>query len=188
MGTDIHMDVQTRQGNEWVTKLRPDIRRSYLLFAWLGNVRNGFGFAGVRTFSPLKPLSDRRGFPEDYKAEFPDYDFGHRYGAHWSNHSESWLHLSEILTAESQQVTQTGIVGLEQFLVLGGKPPESWSGGVWGPDVHVDPPETIGPHTTHVEVSWGVDVRESLPSFLAEVEQWRRIYGPETRIVFGFDS
>lgn len=39
--------------------------RNYDVFAILGNVRNGYGFAGTPTSTGFEPISDCRGLPED---------------------------------------------------------------------------------------------------------------------------
>lgn len=73
MGTDIHPIVQVRREGVWENvKIPEDGRygnildgRHYDLFAILGNVRNGYGFAGVVTGSGFVPISDCRGIPED---------------------------------------------------------------------------------------------------------------------------
>ena len=37
--------------------------RSYKVFSFLANVRNGYGFAGIETYQPIKPIENPRGFP-----------------------------------------------------------------------------------------------------------------------------
>lgn len=81
MGTDIHPVVQVRRGGVWeFVEIPKEDRygnildhRWYDLFAILGNVRNGFGFAGVATGSGFKPISDSRGLPEDFPAVDESY-------------------------------------------------------------------------------------------------------------------
>lgn len=78
MGTDIHPVVQVRRGGAWeFVEIPKDEKYEYLnilngrwydLFAILGNVRNGHGFAGVVTGSGFTPISDGRGLPEDFPA------------------------------------------------------------------------------------------------------------------------
>jgi len=73
MGTDIHPIVQVRREGTWQNVTIPEDGRYgnildgrwYDLFAILGNVRNGRGFAGVVTGSGFVPISDCRGIPED---------------------------------------------------------------------------------------------------------------------------
>ena len=101
MGTDIHAMFQVRRETGWEdlpfvpgryadkfpwSKTQTpgwDGDRQYLLFAWLANVRNGHGFAGVYTHEPIVPLSDRIGFPEDFTLNGdPEEDPGQEYRRH----------------------------------------------------------------------------------------------------------
>lgn len=47
--------------------------RNYDVFAILGNVRNGTGFAGSVTSSGFEPISDNRGIPDDISRGLRDY-------------------------------------------------------------------------------------------------------------------
>ena len=125
MGTDIHGIMQAKKDGKWVDiPHNYDEDRHYALFAWLGNVRNGFGFAGIKTHEPLKPLSDRRGLP----ADFEHVDYGHQTtadclpeyeregfeGTKWmGDHSYSWVSSEEILGSEHPLVKQTGVLDTE---------------------------------------------------------------------------
>lgn len=84
MGTDIHSIVQVRKGGErfqlhdindappvapgeWVTvgvAVAGD-PRSYNTFAMLADVRNGRGFAGIKTSDGFPVIHEQRGLPED---------------------------------------------------------------------------------------------------------------------------
>ena len=74
MGTDIHLVVQVRRDGAWHFVDIPKEERYgnildhrwYDLFSILGNVRNGYGFAGVTTGSGFVPISDQRGLPKDF--------------------------------------------------------------------------------------------------------------------------
>jgi hypothetical protein len=108
--------------------------RSYIWFAVLANVRNGYGFAGVYTHEPLVPISEPRGLPEDIgegAAEFCEH----------YDHTPSYLTLKEILDYDwGQPLQQGGVVDAHTYRewVKNGRkgPPASWSGGVSGGDVH----------------------------------------------------
>lgn len=82
MGTDIHATFQRLEGEpgdqRWVEfKSEWEQDRDYLLFAILAGVRNGFGFAGVPIFSPVNPISELRGLPEDMRTVLGDHNVVH---------------------------------------------------------------------------------------------------------------
>lgn len=50
MGTDIHCTFQSKTDGRWADiPHKYEGNRHYFLFSWLAGVRNGFGFAGVKT-------------------------------------------------------------------------------------------------------------------------------------------
>lgn len=64
MGTDIHGVFQRRnpETKQWEDiPHKYEMNRHYQLFAMLAGVRNGTGFAGVKTGEPVKPISEPRG-------------------------------------------------------------------------------------------------------------------------------
>lgn len=67
MGTDIHSIVQVRKENKWVTVgvAVAGNPRSYNTFAMLADVRNGRGFAGIKTSDGFPVIHEQRGLPED---------------------------------------------------------------------------------------------------------------------------
>ena len=184
-----------------------------MLFAWLGNVRNGFGFAGCPIFTPIVPLSDNRGLPEDFTVSGEDSDShiipsseirGDRakyYTEEDSNpddpdclrfwmgdHSHSWLSADEILAADRPKVEREGIITIKEFKAWNGTScPESWCGGVGGPGVMVSIPEEITEATSHVKIHWVEDTQETLAYFVDKVKRLKEEHG-EVRFVFGFDS
>jgi len=148
MGTDIHVCVERRVNGVWNAVLKTrgyskedslywlDIDRNYSLFAILADVRNGFGFAGCDTGDGFVPISKPRGLPPDVSAKIlRDYDEG------WG-HSISWLTLQEILDYDWTQITKRRgwVNGIEYFNWIQynrrlGESPDSWSGGMYGPDI-----------------------------------------------------
>lgn len=67
MGTDMHSIVQVRKEGKWATvgvAVAGD-PRSYNTFAMLADVRNGRGFAGVKTSDGFPVIHEQRGLPED---------------------------------------------------------------------------------------------------------------------------
>lgn len=106
MGCDIHIIYKTKIKDVWkeVTVERTDGEdapfdyRSYGLFAFL---------AGVRNFSKIKPISEPRGLPENWKPENREavgfqsdsYQDGYFDGLH----SKSWLTIEELLNYDYDQ-------------------------------------------------------------------------------------
>ena len=152
MGTDIHAAIEFKGNGNWQALLFPnkyyglpgweeepeksaslDITRNYRLFSILGNVRNGYGFAGCDTGDGFVPMSDHRGTPEDVSSEAE--------AALSGEHSPSWVTLREILEYDwTNTVKHHGWVNgpaLEEFdrRSLFMKFPSQYSGSVAGPNV-----------------------------------------------------
>ena len=169
MGTDIH-GVFQRQNPE--TKAWEDIphnfrmERHYQLFAVLADVRNGTGFAGVKTGERVTPIAEPRGYPEDFvHACFcPDhgevcddrhpittievidprrreyYEDPRPMNIWMGDHSHSWLTADEMLAwlAAAPIVTKTGIIERSQYEAWDGESaPSDWCGGIWGANIVV---------------------------------------------------
>jgi len=192
MGTDVHSVFQKKTAEGWedIESEYPQDRH-YTLFAWIGNVRNGFGFAGVPTHNRIEPLSDNRGFPDDFKVVDEDRDpaaEGHL--SMWmGDHSHSWLSADEILAAEPPRILRTGVISIEQFRAWdGNSSPNIWCGSVSGPGVVVaGSPSEVKDDTSHVRIGWFEDTKESFAYFVDEVRRLKELHG-EVRFVFGFDS
>ncbi len=200
MGTDIHGVFQKKVGNKWedIPSLYEQDRH-YLLFAWLGNVRNGFGFAEII------PLSDNRSLPQYFEID--------GYGNHpitsldimdsrrreyheddepleiWmGDHSYSWLSADEIINGEKPRIMRTGIISIEQLKIWDGiSEPDSYSGGVSGPGIVVSNWKEVTEKTTHVQIEWFENTADTLAYFVDEVKRLKNKYG-YVRFVFGFDS
>ena len=206
MGCDVHGVWQAKKDGKWVDiESSWEQDRHYFLFSWLANVRNGYGFAGIPTYSPIKPIAEPRGIPKDFEC---DGDFihpvprleilGSRSEYHgkdeplemWmGEHSHSWLTADEILAAPTpDKVWQTGVVPREFFDAWDGvNGPESWSGGISGKDVRVaDSPTDVKEDSTHVRI-WWIKAADTLKYFTDEVRRLKELHG-EVRLVFGFDS
>jgi len=101
--------------------------RNYVVFAILGNVRNGHGFAGVYTHDPLPFISDGRGVPDDATP-----------GAlAWlsSEHSATWCSLAEIMDYPWRApIHRGGVITIQQYARLRGTgdAPGNWCGGIDG--------------------------------------------------------
>lgn len=168
MGTDIHLyvEVSDEDGNwqeikrpytgDWYgpvsgwspwwddeAKNLPDpTGRNYNLFAFLADVRNGSGFAGVPTHTPVTPQFPRRGIPDNisYLEPIYDEDGDQIAGSSWlGDHSFTWATLDELLALDwSVEFASTGLVGPEEYSRYKEQGmPESWSGGVWGQGIKI---------------------------------------------------
>lgn len=107
------------------------IGRNYDLFAILANVRNGRGFAGIKTSEGFEPMDMPRGLPVDVTAEVA------KQSDDWDSdgHSHSWFLLSDLLSYDydKQGTTQYGVVnshGYQEFKEKG--KPSMYSGDVSG--------------------------------------------------------
>lgn len=202
MGTDIHSVFQAKLANgKWIdVPTKYDEGRHYYLFAWLADVRNGYGFAGVRTHDPITPLSLHRGLPDDFEvdqygyhpSEIACYRTSMNGTVKWmGDHSFTWLTADEILSATPPHSTtqRSGIVELSVYHTWkesGNMQPESWCGGVDGPNVVVSEESEINDSTTHVRCMWDIPGSE-FDYFIDEVKRLVDEYG-EVRMVMGFDS
>jgi hypothetical protein len=141
MGTDIHTIVQVRRSGTWERVSAPDALgdRNYNLFAVLGDVRNGFGFAGIKTSSGFDPISSSRGLPEDVGFTVDEqfvhcarhYTVPHDDDALWDcdecswlgDHSYGYVTLRELLDYDWDGKT-TELTGVVPLL------PNDWVGSV----------------------------------------------------------
>lgn len=129
MGCDIHCALEVKIKGTWKAQLFPnkyfgkygDEReltvifdvggRNYDLFAILGNVRNGSGFAGVKTGDGFSFITDCRGVPADIDPATKE--------ALSEEHSASWLTVKELLNFDwTQSSGHQGWVRASEF--------ESW--------------------------------------------------------------
>jgi len=188
MGTDIHPMFQRRTPAGWEqVETKYEGGRNYGLFAWLADVRNGYGFAGIPTFEPITPIAPQRGVPDDLGVKV---GFNEEAGEVWlGEHSFSWLTAREILDAAPPNFTKQGVIAREEFDAWDGKQPAEWCGDISGPGVRTwDIARGPVPEwATHVRVYWKKEGSEMFHDFLAEVRRLQSEHG-EVRMVFGFDS
>lgn len=76
--------------------------RNYNLFAILADVRNGRGFAGIKTGEGFNPISDPRGVPDDASQGY--IELVDQYGC--DGHSHSYHTLRQILDFDWTQTTE----------------------------------------------------------------------------------
>jgi hypothetical protein len=160
MGCDIHFYVEHKFEGRWETadtwkteeyEGEPTYRsvpkpfyngRNYDLFAILADVRNGHGFAGIKTGNGFVPIDQPRGFTSDVSANVRAAS--DRYGC--DGHSHSWFTLAELLNADWTQTThKQGWANLKnwaEWWKARGTGPREYCGGVSGQDVkHITPDE-----------------------------------------------
>lgn len=159
MGTDIHGIFQVKRDGRWYdVQSMFNENRHYFLFAWLAGVRNGYGFAGIKTHEPLVPLSEPKGYPEDFEVDdcnqykitdnalrgkraewYKDEDANPGDPSHlmlWmGDHSHSWLSSGEILNAPDQGTRKVGAIALDAYKTWTGGSPGPWFGDISGPDI-----------------------------------------------------
>lgn len=157
MGCDIHCYAERYEGGRWVPAQAlvknkyynaafPDDGdeweipqfyhdRNYDLFGILANVRNGRGFAGIKTGEGFAPMADPRGLPEDVSLEIQAIS------DKWDSdgHSHSYFTVAELIAYDWTQITiNTGVLGAADFVEWSrwrrrnGEPPDSYSGAVSG--------------------------------------------------------
>lgn len=248
MGTDIHTIAQLNipdfrhpeRRKQWntVAKNIAGEWRNYNCYAVLADVRNGAGFAGVRTGEGWEPISEPRGIPEGVMlakkkhfskedqecsySQMEDEEVVEEYAAvgryftettQWlGDHSHSYVTLSEIKEAlkkyEGAEYKNTGVVPLATYLKWkeNGEKPESWSGGIGGPDIetYTEAEWESGVRSInkdakiYIQMSWGVPAIRNLywlTLVVRHLELIRDIEGrgddltdDDVRMVFGFDS
>jgi hypothetical protein len=139
MGCDIHIYVEKKIGDTWfpITPLEHnpdyeekygdsawnhplrlnhynyDVGRNYRVFSMLAGVRNGIGFASIKTGEPITPIADPRGLPEDVSAEVKAES--DEWGV--DGHSHSWLTLAELdaVPWQTNLIRLCGFVDPRQF-------------------------------------------------------------------------
>jgi hypothetical protein len=116
--------------------------RNYDLFAILANVRNGHGFAGVKTGAGFNPIAQPKGVPADATVEYRE--IVEQWGS--DGHSHSYFTLRDLLDYDWTQTTQKeGFTAFPEWQQWAGwrrsdgQGPESYCGGVSGPSVkHIE--------------------------------------------------
>lgn len=215
MGCDIHVQMQKKTPEGYVdVPTEYEENRHYQLFGWLADVRNGRGFAGIKTGDQIEPLDQPRGYPDDFdvtddnhmttpdnmspwrrrsREQNPQWyeDHAEMNGVWMGDHSHSWFTWAEILAAPNPLlgVKQSGLVDKETFLEWDGEsPPNSYCGDCWGPGVVKceDPMQFDPTMHTHVFVSWPSPSGD-FDYFLDEIRRLVEEHG-EGRMVFGFDN
>jgi hypothetical protein len=222
MGTDIHIQFEVFQDNQWkyLGKKEPNKyhtepddgesefsyenelfyeNRNYDAFAILANVRNGRGFAGVKTGDGFNIISEPKGFPTDMSPEVADW-------AERVEHTPSWLTLKELIDFNWNQTTRhEGWMKLDIYKNWDKtKSPDDYCGGVSGRNIeHIlmieadqllkDPSKIDPKKEYYVNISFNESYIESFGSYYTELIPKMKEVAPNNdpskiRMVFYFDS
>jgi len=216
MGCDIHIIAEVKEDGVWRENTdkvfydtwpsegnhaEPNSNRNYDWFAVLADVRNGRGFAGVKTGDGFIPIADPRGTPDDcneaWKQSVEEWGI--------DMHSTGWLDANDFVEYDwTRKALKQGSIPLHVYANLEkGAAPKS-SGHAWGRDVINLTPEKAdkllksghedlpGENLRHnVLVQWEVQYREYFN------KEWENIIDPlialtkkyeDARLVFGFDN
>lgn len=217
MGCDIHLFTERRIGDRWHLQ-REEVYdgRNYDLFGILANVRNGRGFAGIKTGLGFEPIDDPRGTPKDASPEY--LKELETWGA--DAHSHSYFTLRELLDYDWTQTTgKTGWVTLREFERWArwhrkaGYGPEEYCADVAGPQIeHISEDEADAvlkqfandygareefarsKGNTYVQIAWGTPYYRAAGSFISHsIPKLLKLAGgvkgvDDVRIVFFFDN
>lgn len=90
MGADIHGVLQeSLDGKRWYTIAEIEDDRNYWLFSALADVRN---------YGSITPISEPRGFPEDFEVDGDMHSMPYSGRGVWlGDHSHSWLTIEELI-------------------------------------------------------------------------------------------
>lgn len=210
MGTDIHGAIFNRNSEGEVRFVRiADLSRNYNSFAVLGDVRNGFGFAGVKTGEGFNYITARRGLPDWLEVEDGCAYEDEEQRIWFGDHSYSYMTVKEFLDFDwTQTTTCQGVVSSEEYKSLLEKRktnknaiPDSYCGSVWGGAIKVVSEEEMQTAISNNDpdllnlyccVQWEITYKEScwmaqnelLPLLLESAQEDYE----NTYFVFGFDS
>jgi hypothetical protein len=234
MGADIHLYVEKKVDGKWIAQgeftreeAEEDGSRGYIsggrdfysgrnydLFAILANVRNGRGFAGVKTGEGFNPIAEPKGVPEDASDEYKA--ISENWGC--DGHSHSYLTIRELLDYDwTQETGKQGWVDMvawerwSRWARDGGLGPDSYSGGVSGGAVkHItaeeadalfkdvswqERKEVAKQHeNTYALAEWGTPYYRAAGNFMSDtLSQLLALAGgtrgiDDVRIVFFFDN
>lgn len=228
MGTDIHLYVERKENGKWVscdkwTKLEyseeEDVLsvdyeaqfytdRNYNLFAILANVRNGYGFAGIKTGEGFNIISKPKGLPEDVcqevKAISEELDT--------NGHSHSFFTVQELMDFDWTQTTKLQWVvdgvnfeEFERWRKHNGESPRHYCGEISGNSIRYisnkEMRDLISSCSNEREieeatkncytlVKWEQPYYKCAKTFLSETmpKLWRFGNPKDVRIVFWFDN
>ncbi len=227
MGCDIHIVIQRQEADgSWIELpwqrepytfkgARPAVNgfpvapacfsdRNYDLFAILADVRNGSGFAGIKTGEGWPSIAPDRGLPDGFDSNAvlpcPMYrEYGPRY---IGDHSFTWVSLDELKAFAWDTVSTRlyGVVSADDYerLSASNQAPTSYCGDTSGPGIKVYSPEAYAKAKAngtlvkrpHVRMHWMETAREATNDYPSVVIPWLDSLadGKPLRLVIGFDS
>jgi len=204
MGCDIHLYVEKKDGDDWISAEeweidedgrlnvkdwhRFDVGRNYRLFAMLADVRNGRGFAGIDTGDRVNPIDEPRGIPDDVSPQvYQKYQS-------WSDdgHSHSYFTVQELLEYDwTQSVKNRGVISAGGYAAwwgygssfsdkTKGEGPESYASDVSGPNIVIMTEEELQAKLKEVGESLNYwqrieKVPQQLPNVYCRIE-WEEKY------------
>lgn len=187
-------------GYQWNPEftMEPFGNRDYDLFAILADVRNGRGFAGIKTSEGFNPISEPKGIPIDISKE--GLEFMNSYDS--DGHSHSYFTVEELKNYDWGQVTvHRGCISMEEYKILRktNDCPNSWAGYISGPDITVVDEdiadlflngEKFEKTPTHVNYHWTSTYKDSCIHFLDNtIPELEKLGEPNNvRIIFFFDN
>jgi hypothetical protein len=168
--------------------------RNYVVFAILGNVRNGHGFAGVYTHDPIPYISSDRGIPDDATTQALAELSG--------DHSATWCTLAEIMDYPWRApMHRGGVVTLEEYqrCRIAGERPSSWSAGITGHGIVTVSPRDADAilagdlraiaEKVHVQYEWDDTLGDTTRYFLDRMKMLAMEVGEhDCRLIMDFDS
>lgn len=199
MGTDIHGGLvrKTWSNKEELVEFPPTFMdRDYEFFAILGGVRNGYGFAGCELFTPITPIAESRGFPDDFEKNHLDWIDDFQFG----EHSISHITFQELMDTELhlQETEHTGWFSEKDYLAHKAGEYTSYCGGITGSKVtkvtekdykskNYTLPEG---HSLYIQPKW---TDSPFKEKIEKLKSWMKLYEEHQSqnnpvLVFGFDS
>jgi hypothetical protein len=153
MGCDIHIYVEKKIGDTWYPLTPPQhnpyyepgdeeeggpwsqpLTLEHRVFSMLAGVRNGHGFAGIKTGEPITPISEPRGLPDDVCAEIKEISDAWDIDGH--SHSHFTLAELDAVPWKQNEIHSCGWVDAAQFQVWEKEgQPQQWCGDMTGDSV-----------------------------------------------------
>jgi len=203
--TDVHNidycqeELKELEGSPLVTEGWVYDGRNYDLFGMLADVRNGRGFAGIKTGEGFKPISLPKGLPDDLSEELEN----DRDSIEDFYHSHSYLTVEELLAYDwEQKTTHCGYVTPSEYLNFKKQGyPTRWTGGLNETSIvsHEEMenyikenPSLVDQSSILTQVTWQEPYKEAASIFynesLNKLKELVEDSPQDVRMVFWFDS